>query len=1779
MAETGPWTKYAPAQAPTGPWTKYAAQAPAEAPAAASEQGFGPAFSASLAASPAGLGGGLEAVGEAAGLTPVQEVGRWIAERTRPGPTTYRPLEWKDVDSAEDAFTWLKEQVGTGLGSTVIPMATAATGALVGGALAGPVGATVGAVGGAAATAPLANINDAVQQFEAEGIDHKTAVKAGVMVGSLISLPDVFSFGFLTRPVTGAVKKAIQASVIRQIAGRLAEGASLEAATEGLQQSVQEAAAAYLGGTDDGLKRVERIVGSVVGGAAGGAVFGGAAGATLPRSGDVDTPADDRTLERIIMEGEGTREPAQPTEQQLALPLGEPGPTQPPAEPSEQPGQVQPPPTPPQQPQVARLAEPEQVAPPPPQPPAEQAHVRPEQARVEPEPTPPAPRTSDYVSQVWAFVKNNPLNVNATSPAFSGTPEAMQLARQSMRAQQNYVTLSQQGKHDLAAQAAQLSQLSMQKAIGLGFRFTPPAQQLPVQPQPVQPPPAPLENPPVQPGRFEILDQQDRGVASFETEEQANEYVRSLKLKGDAKYHVQDRQKESFVFTEGSNAPIRELREAAPELVGKEGALAKQDLANPNDNLFLQAYPHAAQMKEQVLVEGKGPVSEGLRTSIGRLAAGLAQKFLGNRKLIVQLGEGPIASTLAPAHFRGGQQFAFIYLSPEVLTKGNRRVLTELAHEFGHAVMWAQWASADTATQQAVYRAFLRHLERTRGQSGFRFASDFLSPMQIAKFHAETMLLWTQQTRPQALNNPTFKNWYSFDEWLAEQVNRYLLGTVERASVADRFFKGVADAIRAIFRAFVRSDGTVEAEVEQWLDRLLQRTGSTPPLSLIGSHVAFSRGVMENATALKETDIAGVAPPQTETIYMKQALASIRAPKRKGAELDQYTSWLRFWPNLLQLSEKNRHIAGLQRYTEIVREWQIKKMQIISRADGTAKDWRRLGKDQAQRLSNFMFDLDAMTYLPSGENARWPTQQELLALARKHGLSADTLQIYFRVKDDFLNILAEVQRAWEKDAERSLAGDALALAQARFDIAAEMSQLRSRPYFPHERFGDWTVTHYDAKGKVVGFWQFATAKEANAFAAVRSKQYPEDRIGAGKLAEEVKIFRGLPPTLIRQLAGKLKGLTAAQREQLDQLAFDMSPANSFAHHMQKRKGTPGFSTDGLRAYANYMLHAGNHIARLEWRQDLEDAIGEVESSARAMVGRVQAEDVGRRQGIADWLKRHFDYIMNPPNEWNAMRSFAFFWYMGLNPSSALVNMTQVPMVAWPYLAARFGDFRAQGALMRAALDLQKLYKLDPKALAADEIDAIREGIAQGFLDESQNADLAGMAQHGTLGRLIGGTKLERWRQNLTYYSSYLFQAIEKANRRVVFRAAYRLAKGDPTNKQTVELIQANRMLYQNLLAKGWSPTNAGAFLLARDAIEKSQFNYASYARPEFIRGRKGVLFAFWMFKQQMLYFFKNDPGAGRAFLVMLATAGLMGLPFAQDASDFVKYAARLFGKDFNPEQEAREAVKELAGAAGFDESNSRRLAETMMDGFGKESFGLTWAAQGLGIPFPGIDLSSRLGMGRIVPGLDPLGQGLTQEIDPQESVGRIAQEVLGASYGVPLAILRAVETGDLDEYKTWERLLPSAARNVVRAIRYAEQGGETTRSGASIAQFDVTDTEQAAEVVAQMLGFTPTRVSREWDKIAAQKEAVRYWALRRRLMFDQFDRALRSRDREAVADAKQALRRFNAEAPDKRLRITAKAIKESFAQREQARRKQERGLAQSRTYQGLSSQIGALYPE
>ena len=1139
------------------------------------------------------------------------------------------------------------------------------------------------------------------------------------------------------------------------------------------------------------------------------------------------------------------------------------------------------------------------------------------------------------------------------------------------------------------------------------------------------------------------------------------------------------------------------------------------------------------------------------------LARIVLPKMLPNQKIILNLkNDNSLSFYGSNISFDNNVGVITVNLA---LAREERDMLTAFSHEMGHAIAAYELRNAPARVTDAIQQAYNLYLDKARGAPYTDWAKSFHAP-DISMLQAlETGDALGRGNPVSGFRTDNVDYWYGFDEWFAEQTAKWFVTNKKPIGTVEKFFQGIAEKIKTLFKTFglITQDYKATDAMEDYLDSLFDRKFSGQP-SLVKESFAYAQQIRARRN-LPET-----AP--TELVNRVAEELKIPFPLQARQGMDRYNRFIRNFWNILQIGDKNKHVPGMNKYIGRLYRWNIEKMNIISRGDTVVKQWSRLGADMSNRLSRFIFDIDAGVYLRPGENARHPTQQELTDLALQHGLSQEALNVFEAQRKDFRDILEKMRDALIQDV-MSTVTDPVQRGERLVEINTEFDGLANRPYFPHARFGDYTITVKDSRGNTIRVEFTETRARQISRSRELARQFPNAVVGLDRIPKEFTPYKGLPANVLKRILPQLN-LTGKQLAQFEDLILALAPANSFKHHFAKRDNTAGFSMDAMRAYANYMFHAGNHIARILHGPALRDAIGEVEDSANAI--RNAGGDATTRRQIADYLNEHFDYIMNPENEWSGLRSLAFQWWLGFSPMSALVNLTQNPMVTLPYLSARFGDLKALSALQRAASDVKGIYLGKYNHLTPELQNAITEATTQGFIDESQATELAGVSEGSNLQRFMPSTAVGRGIKHLGFWSGWMFQHAEKINRRVAFRAGWDLAqKADFDNKYLRELRTVHEELYDDLLLKGWSPKNATAFLAARDTVIRTQFEYASFARPRFMRGKKSALFTFFMFKQNMLWFFKNSPGGGRALLMLAFMGGLMGIPGFEDADAIIKFISRkLFGKNFSLEEESRKLATELTDKP-----------DLLLHGISRYSFGFPQAAQAVGIPFPTVDFSASLSQGEIVPGIGELSSLLTGTSDFETGVTRTGQQVAGAAFGIPINIVKALTDDNPDVFKRWERAMPRALRNAVRGMRFGARGYESNRAGAKIVTFDTADPEQMAEVIAQTLGFTPARLSQTWEMIRFQQETEKFYQVRRAEILGQADLAFRMKNREGMADVRQAVKTFNSEVPFPEMRISGPEIGRSLKTRYRGRVLTEHGIAPERRHIRLRRSTGELFPE
>lgn len=899
-----------------------------------------------------------------------------------------------------------------------------------------------------------------------------------------------------------------------------------------------------------------------------------------------------------------------------------------------------------------------------------------------------------------------------------------------------------------------------------------------------------------------------------------------------------------------------------------------------------------------------------------------------------------------------------------------------------------------------------------------------------------------------------------------------------------------------------------------------------------------------------------------------------KSTKKLTQHADYYNYIVNYGWNVIQLAKKNTHIPWLQSYVEHASRWYNKKMAWLSRANETTAIWSNLGLTQQQNLAKMIFEIEEMNYRSPQEIAngvvRKPTMPELTALMAKHKINKAGLEVYVKMRQDFDAILNELERITIRDAIRTLAASSIAQQLKTAQIQAEFAEIRKRPYFPHARFGNYSIVVTDSQGVKQYVETFHTETSRNAARSSIEKQFPGHTVANSFVPQEAEIFKGLPPSFLEAIKNNLQ-LTTVQQAALEDLIIATSPTQAFKKKFIHQDMTPGYSRDALRAFADFFWHAANHIARLEFGPELRGSIREGDKNVELMT--VQGLDSTKRVQMIDFLRRHLESIMNPKVDWAALRSVGFLWWLGFNVKSAVLNLTQVPLVTAPFLSAHFNEAKTLAELTKTYTKIRSTYSRQKNwnnSYTPDEAAALHMGVEQGFLNESFAQQLAGIAEGSNLLRTRAGNRMHKGWLQFQQAAGYMFQTMEQVNRRVTFLTTRNLALKNPNAAYLGDIRKQYGLQLQDLVQQnGWTVENATAFLAGKDAVRSSQFEYSQWARPRFMQGRASAFFTFFMFTQNMLWFIQNSPGSTRYLLLLLASAGIMGLPGAEDLEALAKFIGRnIFGKEWNLEKELGEMLVELTDAP----------PDLFIHGLSRHGFGLEQLGDLTGIPLPATDLSGNLGMGSPVPIFSPLAQALGRQGDFNDKLAQFTSEGIGATFGIGVGIARALSDTDANP-RRWEQALPAAVANISKAYRQWKTGEETMRGRAQLIPYDRNDPEHMAELIAQSLGFRSTRSSQAWDLRISQIEAAEFWSLRRSLLLGQYDLAHEGGDKGDVEDVIAAIKRYNSQVPFSDLKLTNETIQKSRKTRQAIRARREAGRPDAKYLSSVYRHLESIHPQ
>lgn len=983
----------------------------------------------------------------------------------------------------------------------------------------------------------------------------------------------------------------------------------------------------------------------------------------------------------------------------------------------------------------------------------------------------------------------------------------------------------------------------------------------------------------------------------------------------------------------------------------------------------------------------------------------------------------------------------------------------------------------------------------------------------------------------------------SLDEFMANQFARYYANremTIKEKSArkiisqaaqdAKDMAKAINDIARASFKGNILGSQPLEGFRSVFdlidIEQRIKEVGSRLPKATIQDVIAKKIPGME-----------------TETV------ASL------GESADSFSKAHDIFLNLVQIAQLNPHVEPLQIYMQHVKDWAASTGQVIAKAEGTLNAWRAIGKEKSAKIGKVLFaEAEAGEYLSledkKKEAGEWTSDMDL---------------VYNDIIANFRNILDRMHQVTLEDAEQNFGKSPDVLQKEIAKINKEFEKMAKKPYFPYMRFGKWSVTIKSNRdfvdrdgrsykpGQIISFETFESRRERDQAYEAAKRRYPQDSTGKGLLSDVQKSMQGMPVSFLRAVRRRLQSrLPADTLKELDEMIQEYSPGESFRQkHFRKRKGTHGYSLDAQRSFAAYMRQAAGHIARMEYQPKMTEALAAMNEDVKVLN---QTGNGDKRSMMAMWMDQHMSYTLNPSVEWAGLRGFMFQWFLGFNMKSAVVNLTQLPLVSYPYLGARFGDAQAVRALVHALADVRKYYirpdRVTQRASAKQMNEAlmIEELMDRQILEQSLATELALAASSNHLERYVTAPGVKRlWYKGLEW-GSYPFHMAEKINRFATALAAYRLHVAD-------------------------GMTHQDAVDAAHDAVLKTQYDYSKWNRSKFMRGRWGVVFLFMNYLQNTLFFgLGGDAGAMRHQLMMFMLAGWMGLPFMEDLFTVIERFATMFKEKLgmkDPKVDLRNDAREFLRELDVN-------PDLFLHGLGADSMGLATVGRMLGVGeyVPHFDISASLSMGRIIPGVDILREyGENFESGLVRGIERSG----GAATSMVIQTMRAFHSNDPNLWKRYEKALPAALRNASKAIRLGTTGAEQTRSGEIIAEYDPNNPRDFAELIFQGLGFQSRRTSVGWQEYIHRKESVRYYQGRKRGILRNYVYAFVNNDREGKADMEKEIRRYNKMVPFPEMAITGQDRSTAIKNYMTSRKKAEIGMAEPQDYLRLEERAREQY--
>ena len=635
---------------------------------------------------------------------------------------------------------------------------------------------------------------------------------------------------------------------------------------------------------------------------------------------------------------------------------------------------------------------------------------------------------------------------------------------------------------------------------------------------------------------------------------------------------------------------------------------------------------------------------------------------------------------------------------------------------------------------------------------------------------------------------------------------------------------------------------------------------------------------------------------------------------------------------------------------------------------------------------------------------------------------------------------------------------------------------------------------------------------------------------ASKRAIKAAKKKGATDAEAQDAGDKARNNATKGASRLEGIVFDAivqaSPERSLIKAFTPRQDIAGFQEDQIEVLRQKLPSFTDQVVKLEFDTELDAIQNELQKATEKYYNTPKEDFATDVQSI---VQEYIEFNRNPYiAPWSrVLKSLGFWWTLGLNVSSALVNLFVVPMVVFPYLGGKYGYFNTMSALYRNT----KLYfktgmnrqvkdfegltgrkEFDGPSLTNlnyEDFDSLPDEFKEKRFDVLANMlDDRGLAAQTTVADMLDleGTDTP----TLTRVNSYMgfaFHQGERMTRHVTAMTAYELEvqkrikdKGGALTEEEYAEAAENAILETE-------HTNSGAILETAPRLSQSNIGSVLMLYKRFAISM--IYLQMKMFRQvfssrlsqaktaeERAQIQAENRIAKKQLAGLFATSGLMAGIQGMPIIGVIRSLWNMFFKTMGDEDDD-----------DFD---------TWATGYFKEG-----PYNGL-LHSMGLDIGPRIGMSNLLYRSLPNQEQTSIVLDMLEMGGGPVAGVgiRMADQGIPLMF----KEGEV--VRGMEKMLPSAFGNILRASRFATEGATTMRGDPIIEDIS------AGAILSQAMGFAPSEYTRQIEINARNKYQDNKIIDAKTKLLQRRNRALVEYDDDEVDRVEREIEEFNERHPE-----------------------------------------------